>query len=473
MKLIGRYTAVLIGLFLVILFAVGWERVAREEQEVIDETSRDHQVLGEYIRATAVDTAGSPGSIGARIEHTMAISNRLQHPTRLEWISGDSASSDFAGGISDTHHIEGDALVSLFPLRMDGQRIAGAIRIRESLAEGRARVRRATWIMVESMATFVLVASLIALAVGRSLVANPIHAVVQKARRAAKGDFAQPLAWQRTDEIGSLATEIDAMCTALSAAHMTVLEETRRRLSADNELRHAERLATAGKLAAGVAHELGTPLSVISGRAQMIASGEVTGEKAKTSAASIEHEAGRIGRIVRQLLDFVRRKGPDGSPSNVAEVVSRTLTFLEPIAAQKQIGMTTTNLEEAARVALDAETFQQIVTNLVRNAVDAMSAGGVLTIAARNVKLSPPKDLDAPPSVYVRVDVADNGPGIPENVREHIFEPFFTTKAPGEGTGLGLSVVYGIVEDHGGWIGVESSPRGTTFSVFLPQVMPS
>ncbi len=593
MKLIARYTLVLVGLFMLVLVELGRERIDRTHAEAVEETSRDHEVLGALMRARAEDIAASPRA-SRRMQHTMEVANRVEHAPRFEWVEENEASAL----VADTHSVEGGTLVSVFPVRVEG-RITGAIRIRESLSGQREHLRNQAWFTVLRTSLLILLCAALSLGVGRWLVAKPVNALIEKARRTGRGDFEGPLLLKRTDEIGALASEIDAMCEALAIgrrklreneqksraqleafvrqaplsiamfdqgmnylvtsgrwlteygrghtdlvgrshydvhpdlpepwrdlhrqvlagatvkndeaewtwadgtkhwlrsvslpwldsegaiggiiisvediterkrAEEKLLEETKRRIAAGEELRHAERLATAGKVAAGIAHELGTPLSIIAGRAQMVASGEVTGEKAQTSARAIEREAGRIGRIVRQMLDFVRRKGPDGEPSGVADVISRTIALLEPMAVKRSVRLAWQNEGDDDRVAIDAESFQQVVTNLAANAVDAMAEGGDLTVTARAVRVAPHRDPTASPGDFIRIEVRDTGPGIPDKALDHIFEPFFTTKAPGEGTGLGLSVAYGIVEDHGGWITVDTSPKGTIFSVFLPRM---
>jgi len=226
------------------------------------------------------------------------------------------------------------------------------------------------------------------------------------------------------------------------------------------QTRHSDRLSTVGKLAAGIAHELGTPLSIVAGHAQMIAGREVTGDAALDSARAIDREVTRIGRIVRQLLDFARRKGPEGTTCEPGDVARRCVQLLTPLAEHDGVHCAIEETTPPPRALIDEDSLQQVLTNLIVNAFQAMPSGGELTVAASRSDADPPR---------VRVDVRDSGTGIPESVRERMFEPFFTTKQPGEGTGLGLAVVYGIVADHGGWITVDTSERGTTFSVFLQE----
>lgn len=244
---------------------------------------------------------------------------------------------------------------------------------------------------------------------------------------------------------------------AIDRLHGYVEQERSMRRSAVAQLRHAERLNVIGKLAAGVAHELGTPLSIVAGHAQMIAGREVTGEAALSSARAIDAEATRMGKIVRQLLDFARRKGPEGTSCDPNEVAQRCASLLAVMADRARVTCDVRELEPPRRTLIDEDSLQQVLTNLAVNAIQAMPDGGKLAIAVARAKDS------------IVIDVSDTGTGLPEEVEQHLFEPFVTTKAPGDGTGLGLAVVHGIVVDHHGWITVDSGLHGTTFSIHLKE----
>lgn len=238
--------------------------------------------------------------------------------------------------------------------------------------------------------------------------------------------------------------------------HGYVDKERTLRETAVAQLRHAERLNVIGKLAAGIAHELGTPLSIVGGHAQMIAGGEVTGDAALASARSIDAEATRMSAIVRQLLDFARRKGPEGTSCDPNAIAHRCASLLAPMAERARVSCDVRE-EPDVLALIDEASLQQVVTNLAVNAIQAMPDGGALSI-----------EVSRRPD-HIQIDVADTGTGIPAEVEAHLFEPFVTTKAPGDGTGLGLAVVHGIVVDHRGWITVATGAHGTTFSIHLQQ----
>jgi signal transduction histidine kinase len=245
--------------------------------------------------------------------------------------------------------------------------------------------------------------------------------------------------------------------------------ETEARLTTVEQLRHAERLGNLGKMAAGIAHELGTPLNVISLRARAIASQEVSGQVAAESASVIHQQSQTMARIIRQLLDFSRARQPKRSAADLVSIARNTLDLVEPFARKHQVSCVREGAAQAPIVA-DVDQIQQVLGNLLVNAAQAMPQGGTLRLSVLESDRAPPPDLPRNENHWWVVHVDDTGHGIPPELQKRVFEPFFTTKDVGEGTGLGLSVSYGLVHEHGGWIELWSEPgRGTRFSVYLPR----
>ncbi len=236
------------------------------------------------------------------------------------------------------------------------------------------------------------------------------------------------------------------------------------------QLRHADRLKTVGTLASGVAHELGTPLNVVSARAEMIAEGQTTTDDAKTYAKAIMGAADRMAKIIRQLLQFARQTSAQKAPCDLAAIARETAELLKPLANRRSAQIVCAKSSVEASLDADSSQLQQVIMNLVINAIQAMPAGGEVTLHVDEATLVPPIDLGSKEARFLRLRVEDRGGGIEEANIAHVFEPFFTTKEVGEGTGLGLAVAYGIVRDHGGWIAVTSKVGlGSTFSVYLPR----
>jgi signal transduction histidine kinase len=258
------------------------------------------------------------------------------------------------------------------------------------------------------------------------------------------------------------------MCDRLADANRKLLEETDAKIAALEQLRHADRLKTVGQLASGVAHELGTPLNVIGARAKMIAGGEVTGDDVSTNARIIAEQSVRMTTIIRQLLDFSRRRGPRLATTRLDRLTRGTLGMLSALVARRRVTPVVEEPDGPLDALADEHQLQQALTNLVLNAIQAMPSGGTLRVSLRRVWTTPPADHGGASGHYLAIVVEDEGTGIDPEALPHIFEPFYTTKGVGEGTGLGLSVSYGIVRDHGGWIDVATmAGRGSRFTIFL------
>jgi signal transduction histidine kinase len=271
----------------------------------------------------------------------------------------------------------------------------------------------------------------------------------------------------RRDEIGDLALEINAMADRLGVARDRLALETNARLGALNQLRHADRLATVGKLASGVAHELGTPLNVVAGRAKMIRTSGEASDNVRRNARIVEEQAERMVRIIRQLLDFARAGQSSVERFDPKRLAEQTLTLVQPDADKRGVRLELTAPAELAELEGDRGQIQQVLTNLLVNAIHAMRKPGTVTLSLEE-RLRQRSETE-PARRYVVLHVVDEGIGMAPEVASRVFEPFFTTKEVGEGTGLGLSVAFGIVEEHGGFLEVETAPgRGSRFSVNLP-----
>ena len=238
-----------------------------------------------------------------------------------------------------------------------------------------------------------------------------------------------------------------------------------RDMTQDRELRlrlmESDRLAAVGELVAGVAHEVNNPLSSISAFAQLLLRETTLTPSQRESIDVIRTETTRASQVVKDLLAFARRSEPRREPLDINGVISRTIRMRQYQFTEGGVRVETELLPDLPAVMGDARQLQQVCLNLLTNAVQSMSAvgGGLLRVRT------------AFAAGAVTLDVIDGGTGIPADARAHIFEPFFTTKSEGEGTGLGLSVSYGIVTAHGGTIEVvETATTGTVFRVTLPSV---
>ena len=240
-------------------------------------------------------------------------------------------------------------------------------------------------------------------------------------------------------------------------AILVMLRDISERKRLQDQLRKTERIAELGTVASGMAHEIGTPMNVILGRAEYLMD-RVAEEPIKKGLQTIITQVERITRVMNQLLSFARRKAPERGALDLKQVVEDSLEMFQERLARSRVQVELLLTDPCPLVLADADQMSQVMINLVMNAVHAMPDGGMLRVGL------------APESQMVRLTIADSGHGIPREAIKKIFDPFFTTKEFGKGTGLGLTVVKGIIEEHQGSIAVESQEgKGTTFTILLPQ----
>lgn len=265
--------------------------------------------------------------------------------------------------------------------------------------------------------------------------------------RVAHGERQHRFTYSGPREIVKLGETFNRMLNSIDDAELALTEQRANQDELEKKLRHAEKLAAIGRLAAGTAHELGTPLSVISGKAQRALRHNSLPEQQRQTLVNIRQEVSRMEHIIRQLLDF-SRSGPSrasmAAPGRLAESAASSL---DEKAQASGCRITLVGHNEAAPILVDAVRVQQALINLLRNAVQCTPSGSVrCTWTATNGG--------------VLYNIEDDGPGVPESIRSKIFEPFFTTKPVGEGTGLGLAIVHAVAEEHGGSVEVGDSNMG-------------
>ena len=356
-------------------------------------------------------------------------------------------------------------LLTYMPVRLPEDRI-GALEIKQSFEVFDSYVRDSLRNQIVGSVAAVVIAAILALGLGVVFIGRPISKLASKARRVGTGDLSAPLQLRQRDELGELADEINLMCERLA-------DEQSARARATEQLRHADRLTTVGNLASGLAHELGTPLNVVFGRARLIVDREVEGDDAVDSARIVTEQAERMTALIRQLLDFARPRALTPAPLNVTTLASRVCQLVATIARKADVKLVPPAADDTLRIEADDGQLTQVLTNLVVNAIQAIGEHGTVEIATRTVEHDPPPHVGGGTQTWMAIEVRDTGPGMDDATRERIFEPFFTTKQVGEGTGLGLSVSWGIVREHGGWIDVQSRrDAGSTFTVYLPMARP-
>lgn len=343
------------------------------------------------------------------------------------------------------------------------------LRMSRELSELESQKNEAIYETLALCGATVLMAGLIATLFGVHFVGRPLKTLTEKTRRIGKGDLTEPVEINSKDEIGELAHSVNDMCEQLSQSQQLIEEEAAARLTAVDQLRHADRLRTVGRLASGLAHELGTPLNVVSGRAGLIASGRLSSEEIAQSADTIRTESERMTTIIRQLLDFARRSSPQRVEADLKVIAQQTIDLLKALGQKNNVTLLLDCSASALPLEVDIGQMQQVLSNLIVNAIQSMPEGGQATIKLDQQHLDRTVDGRQRSGEFYCLKVQDQGTGITAENIDKLFEPFFTTKEVGVGTGLGLSISYGIIQEHGGWFEVDSQPdAGSCFSVFLP-----
>ena len=481
MRLARRITVAIAAVILAIMSAHAYF-LLRHEVDLFDADLQRSMRLKQALRAsiTRVWEAYGDGEAQRLVEHSIT---DAVDGVRVRWTWLDAPAGD-------PRHLDlpADQLAQLgrgervVVLRQDGddtlrytyvpQSIPGSrpavLAFVESVGEQHAFIAASRWQVLLATVAILAACTFAVYAVGARYVGRPIERLRDRLRAIADGDLETPVALAQHDEIGDLAAEIDRMSARLAEAQRQLAAETEARVHALELLRHTDRLTTIGQLAASVAHELGTPLAVVTGRAEMIVTGEAAGERTTQSARVIVEQAGHMAGLIRQLLDFSRHRAPRFGVLSCRALCARTVDTLRVVARRRRVTIAAELPEDPLFVSADEHQLQQAVVNLLVNAMQAVPDGGRIVVATGTRRAAPPGG-GAPEVDFVWVAVHDDGPGIAPEHLARLFEPFFTTKAPGEGTGLGLSVAHGIVRDHGGWIDVESAPgRGSTFTIWLP-----
>jgi two-component system NtrC family sensor kinase len=376
------------------------------------------------------------------------------------------------------HHVEKKAglLVVRAPLFAGGRSIAVVqvlVRI-DQVLEGLKRSQQLIWFYIGLNVVVLLVLGTFLLS---RIVVRPINRLVKTAEHFEDSPGFSFVMERENNEIAHLGRSLNRMIRRLAEDRERMEVQIRSLEQANAELKEArevvlrsEKLSSLGRLAAGVAHEVGNPIGSILGYVDLLKGGVETDPKARDYMARIEDEIGRIDTIVRDLLDYSRPSQDEPVPVDVNTVVSEAVSFFSRQKFPTPLQLTTRLQPDAGLVWASEGRLKQVIINLLFNACDALTEDGCVTVmTARKTAVEKPKGGNRPQSgEFVEIAVSDNGVGIAASELERIFDPFYTTKPPGKGTGLGLPVSLRIVESLGGNLHVESTEgKGTVFSVKL------
>jgi two-component system, NtrC family, sensor kinase len=365
-----------------------------------------------------------------------------------------------------------DAAIVAVPAQRENKTI-GAVVVTVSLgsvAQLRTKGRRVTLIFAPIV---VVLLTLIIDFFTRRLIHRPIRRIHDAMRRAGQGDFSARAAILRNDELGQVAAglndmlarlqhfnealqeRVDEATAELRVRNQELVDSYNRVYSLREALARAEQLAAVGQTAASVAHQVGTPLNLISGYVQMLQEDAAVDPKTSRRLAIVQEQIGKVAVVVRTMLDHARR--PDTRwPVSVGALLARVADVARPKLDASNIALVVDVASGLPDVEANSQELELAILNLVNNSLEAMSSGGTLTMRATAA------------DARVRIEITDTGSGIAPELLPRIFEPWVTTKPSGRGTGLGLSITKDVVVRHGGTIDATSEPGRTTFRIELP-----
>ncbi len=469
MKLALKLAVWMLAPLLLVIAIKSGLRLQREAELLENESARDNAVLAHALATAIVDSWAVGGEpFARRLISDVDVGGSAK---RIRFLSASELEPAVLASTVDVvvpSKSPGGEWRTTVPVVVE-RRVVGAVDVSEVLTTEVEFLKGTLWRSVALTLVMVVVALIAAVTMGLRLLGRPLTALAQHALRVGNGDLDARLPVHGSDELAALARAFNEMTQRLQTAQIAARAADDAKEAAVAQLRHAERLATVGQLSAGLAHELGTPLHVVIGRAELVATGEVDGEEARHNARIVVEQGQRMSRIIRQLLDFARSRRPEPRATDPVALFQAVRGLLEPLARKRGVALVVVDDDETPRsLDADREQLEQVLVNLTMNAIQATHDGGCVTLRARTV--DKPGRLPGSVVRYVRLDVADDGSGIPADIQRRIFDPFFTTKDVGEGTGLGLAVTHGLVSEHGGFVTFETAPhKGTTFFVHVPQ----
>ena len=360
--------------------------------------------------------------------------------------------------------IERQWFCRLITLSNESHQLIGYLLLAQDWTDINNDLRARTMVSVAAALVLVVGIAMIIPLVVRRYVSRPLAELTEKVTRFSKeGEFGRGPA---ADEVRLLTEEFWSLDDQLVKARADLLERHRRELELERRLQHAERLATIGTLASGLAHEIGTPMGVIRARAEYLLQFKPPPAKSQEGLEIIVGQSDRISRIVRMLLDYARPHESVRVACDVRSIIEHALGLVETEATRRNIAVVKELGEKPLIVDCDADQLQQVFVNLAINALDAMAInGGTFRATAET------EDSEGEPRLKITFE--DTGTGVLPQHKGSVFDPFFTTKEPGKGTGMGLAVSQSIMRDHHGEITFDSGPAGTRFYVTMPMTQTS
>jgi len=476
-SLSARLTLALSATAVALLGAVGAWQISAEEGDLRRAVERDLRLLGRSLEVAfenalrdrqaedMVETLRELERIDPAVD--IYVYDRFDRPIAASTgaVARPAATSTRERALRFREDADPPSVELTLPLQIaQGEPPATLVLVRP-LREMHADLAATRWRVVLSMAAFVLVVAVLTMALSRFWVSAPLARMVSHMRRVRAGDLSPSTQPHGADEVGATLQEFEALVRDLAEARSRLETEGEARRRLELALREVDKLATIGELAAGLAHEIGSPLQVLDGRIGALeAKADDPGETRRV-ARILREQAQRITRIVARLTGLAQRRPMASRALDAGPPVRTVVDLLEGEARRRGVRLSLEIARDLPALRGDSDSLQQLALNLLRNSLDATEAGGHIEVRMERAFLIGPDERVSP---GVRVVVRDTGRGMSEATTARVFEPFFTTRSP-EGSGLGLAVVKGIVDDYRGRIEVRSEEgRGTTVTVDLP-----
>lgn len=496
MRIATKLTLLLVAAMAVVMAGFGYIRAQQERQRLIDELQQEVLVLANAITLTVEHALRDrhPQDIRellvAMVREPNPVDRIRIFDRQLEDIY--SAVSDVAastlvppgeleqvlkGGKTIVRYLETPRRPTVYvilPLKTRRGAIIGVLEVVHVATRVRRQIHEAMRDQVVRVSLLSLTIALVIWLTVRVSIRRPIGRLVRTALAFGGGDLSRRLDLRRRDEIGQLASAFNRMAASLQGAQTQILAEEQAHLELERQVQQAQKLAAVGRLASEVAHEIGTPLNIISGRAEVIQRGLPPDHPLSRHVGIILRQIERISGIIRQLLEYTRPRRPAVRPVPVGPLLSRVVELLELVVRQRQVCVETLLPADLPPLMADPDQVQQVLLNLVTNALDATPPGGQVLLAVTQADGEAPDTRPRvtrgrPEGPCLTLAVSDTGRGMPRDQLDRIFEPFFSTKGGGGGTGLGLPIVEDIVRAHHGALEVRSiEGGGTTVRIWWP-----
>ncbi len=355
------------------------------------------------------------------------------------------------------------------PLRQNGK-VSGGISVTADLAPLYQSLRNSEKFILFFILMDTVILALAGIYLLSRLVVNPVHRLLRMTEEYRDSELIYPAGKLPSNEIGNLSMALSNMLEKLDEnkrelkSHIISLEEANNNLkSAQNEIIRSEKLASVGRLAAGIAHEIGNPIGIILGYIDLLQKGGLKPDEEKDFLERVESEISRVNVIIRQLLDFSRSSSGLIEKCSLHELIKNSVNMLAPKFKKMDFDILFELNAEKDDITADKNKLQQLFLNILMNSIDALEE---VVSKIENPGITVKSESS---ETHIKICFTDKGPGIPGNELGRIFDPFFTTKEPGRGTGLGLSVCYRIVEELNGNIEAVSRPgTGAKIIIVLP-----